>query len=423
MPRPVGYNAAMKLRNALSALNSAILRAQPVFTFAVFLSVLLGSPPLWAAWLIAVIPLALRLMTTGRLTRRTPFDIPILISIGAMGFGLWLSPDRQLGLTLLNTYLACVLLYYGIVNNSDAPAGYWVLWGVFISAVLLFLSFETFQSGIGRRVVFNEWAYKLAASTDCSSSLKIDTNTPGDACAVVIPGLVSLVLFRQRPWLRWSAGVLAAVFTFIIVLSASPGGWLAAIAGLLFVLMAFNYKVFWTFLISLGIAAASIFVWVKPEWMYQVFSFPLYKLSRRVEIWGATVTALKDHPLTGFGLGGWWSSVPAQTAAEGTPHSAYLQLYSDTGVMGLIALIAAAIITFRLIWQIWRSDRNSPGFGMALGIGAGIVAGGAHALVEVNTNVLIPIRDTTIYFAIPFLWMWAAFCVAAHHRLARDTRH
>jgi len=73
----------------------------------------------------------------------------------------------------------------------------------------------------------------------------------------------------------------------------------------------------------------------------------LQNLLGRIERWQTTVAVLKDHPLTGLGLGGWWSRLSAYDMS-GRPHNAYLQLYSDTGAIGIIALVVATIISVKL---------------------------------------------------------------------------
>lgn len=399
----------------LTRLGAALLRAQPFLTFPVFLSVLLGTPPLGISWLIAIIPWPLRFVITGRLTCRTPFDIPILISTAGMLLGFFLSPNPELALPVLHTYLAGVLFYYGIVNNSRARLGYWIFLGVLLPLILLFLSIWVFAGGIGKQVVFNSWAYELAALLPWLPDMTPHANVLGGAFAVVIPGLVAIALFRQRAWVRWSAGILAAIFGGILVLSASGGGWIAAIVGILIVLLYRSAKTFWGTFLALGTTIVATFpIWHNASWVGVVF--PWGNLLGRLEIWQATIAVLKDHPLTGLGLGGWWSKLPSYTTAGG-PHNAYLQLYSDTGALGFIALVIAAIIGIRLLWLIRRSDKGSPSYGVGVGIAAGIIAGGVHALVDVNTNVIIPIGDEYLYFAAPLLWLWAALLVVSCQRL------
>jgi O-antigen ligase len=158
--------------------------------------------------------------------------------------------------------------------------------------------------------------------------------------------------------------------------------------------------------------------------MTTVFSFR--SLLGRFEVWQAMMAALKDHPLTGLGLGGWWSEV-SEFSMSRAPHNAYLQLYADTGALGIIALVLAAVIGIRLLWRILHSDKRSPYYGVAAGIAAGMIAGGVHALVDMNLNILILAKSKSIYFAVPLLWLWAAWLVVSYHHLvgseAPESKH
>jgi hypothetical protein len=124
----------------------------------------------------------------------------------------------------------------------------------------------------------------------------------------------------------------------------------------------------------------------------------------------------KQQPLTGLGLGGWWTKVQT-TIVEGGPHNAYLQLYSDAGIMGIIALIIAIAIFFRLLWRTSHYSPDSPFFAATTGIIAGVISGGVHALFDVNTIVLIAAPNTHIFFTVPLLWIWVAFLAVAYRGL------
>ncbi len=407
-----------KSQKTLSSLARIVLLAQPFFTFPIFLSVLQAGPPLWLAWLIAVIPWALSFFVTGRLIWRTPFDIPIIISIFGMVLGFFLSPDKQQSLTVLHSYLACVLLYYGIINNSRAPLGYWVFIAAILSLVLLSLSVLVFQGGIGKYVVFNTWAYELASRLHWSVAIQTHFNVLGGALAVVLPAMVSITLFYQQVWLRVTAGILSLTFSFILALSASGGGWIATIIGVIVVLFFWSTKTFWISLLVSGTAIGATFpLWHKAEWVGVVFSTD--SLLGRIELWQATIAALKDSPLAGLGLGGWVSKVPVENFTI-SPHNAYVQLYSDTGILGFIALVIAAVVSFRLIWHVLHSYKDNPYYGIVLGITAGIIGGGIYALVDVNTNVMIPVNEGYIFFAVPLLWLWAALLVISYQHLTTN---
>jgi hypothetical protein len=119
-------------------------------------------------------------------------DVPVILGVVAVVVGAWHGPDIQPAWTGLNTFLACVLLYYGIVNNAYAPKSYWLLWCSFVSAVVLFLTISIFRGGVARYVVFNLGAYRLAANIHWPFAIRGSLNVIGDVCAVVLPGLVSV---------------------------------------------------------------------------------------------------------------------------------------------------------------------------------------------------------------------------------------
>ncbi|GAI10495.1 unnamed protein product, partial [marine sediment metagenome] len=205
----------------------------------------------------------------------------------------------------------------------------------------------------------------------------------------------------------------------ILVLSASGGGWIAATAGIFIVLLYHRVKTFWgTSLASVVAVGATLPIWYNTTWIKAVF--PIQSLLDRVERWQATIAALKDYPLAGLGLGGWWSKV-STFGMLGGPHNAYLQLYSDTGALGMIALVLAVIISVKLSRQILYADKDSPIYGITAGITAGLIAGGIHALIDDNMNALIQVGNDYLYYAIPLLWLWAALLVVSCQRLLRNT--
>jgi hypothetical protein len=221
-----------------------------------------------------------------------------------MLLGFFLSPDLQLSLPVLHTYLACVLFYYGVVNNNRARLGYWVFIAGLLCLILFFLSVWVFIGGAGKQVVFNKWAYELGSSLPCPLSITPNSNVLGGAFAVVIPGLVAITLSRQRAWIRWSTGILTAVFGGILVLSVSGGGWIAAIAGIFIVLLSRGAKTVWCTSLALGATIGATFpIWHNTDWIGVVF--PINSLLVRLELWKATIAVLRDYPLTGLGLGGW----------------------------------------------------------------------------------------------------------------------
>jgi O-antigen ligase len=397
-------------------------RLHPLLVLPVFVSVLAGRPPLWASWTAALTPFVIRLVSERRLFRRTPFDLAIALSIAGFIIGCAVAPDKQIAMTFLNTYLACIALFYAVTNNDRAPLPYWLAIAAFVLLVVVFLTLWVFQNAAVRHVAYNDLVFKLASHLNWRLPLGAHTNALGAAFAVVIPGLAGVALFPQRAWLRWCAGFLATLFAAVLVFSASPGGWAAAAVGVLVVLTARSWKALLVFLSGLVAGAVALF-YAQPAWLVKLFT-PLDSLNGRLAIWGATLSSLRNSPMLGLGLGGWTSRVPTDVASNNITHNAYLQLYCDTGAISILILLAGMIGFFQAAGRIWRSSRGSPLYGAGIGAIGGLVAFGVHGLVDVNTAAVIHTGQETLYFAVPLMWLWGAFLVVLDRNLmSANGRH
>jgi O-antigen ligase len=114
---------------------------------------------------------------------------------------------------------------------------------------------------------------------------------------------------------------------------------------------------------------------------------------RRRDIWRATWSMFKAHPIAGAGLGAFWAEVPAFHNASGasTPqqaHNDYLELLASGGILGAALMIWFAIA---LIREARQSVRLSEGFQRAVSLGAiiGLVGVGVHSIVDFGLHITI----------------------------------
>jgi O-antigen ligase len=143
--------------------------------------------------------------------------------------------------------------------------------------------------------------------------------------------------------------------------------------------------------------------------------FHYQNIISRETYWRATVTALATHPIFGLGLGAWWTTVQTDIMPGG-PHSTYLQLYSDCGVLGLIALLLMFVALIILGLKILRSRRGSLYFGLGIGLLAGIVVMAGDAFIDNTFVVLTPVGKGFICFTAPFIWVvLALFTIVANN--------
>ena len=117
----------------------------------------------------------------------------------------------------------------------------------------------------------------------------------------------------------------------------------------------------------------------------------LHEGSRRRDIWRASWLMFKAYPITGAGLGGFWTELPYYHQASGvtTPqqaHNDYLEVLASGGLLGAALLIWFVVV---LIKQARQSVRASEGFQRAAVLGAmvGLVGVGVHSLVDFGLHI------------------------------------
>jgi O-antigen ligase len=347
-----------------------------------------------------------------------------------MVIGFAVAPDRVIAQQGLHTYLACILLYYGIVNNGETKISYWLsIVGVGVVCLIsLGLTILVFSQGGGRHYFFNEWVYQLAQAIPKIDLPRIDEgqithNAPGAALAMLLPLLLSLILFQQRLCRRLARGILCCSFAALLFFVGSGGGWLSAAAGLIFVISSWK---FWTLALTLPATGAGIWAiissWDKASplsqtWLAEMFPFP--HVVGRMHFWENTLNLLTDHPFTGVGLGAWFELYPAYGGfPHVTPYNTYLQIYADTGLLGAAAIICAVIVFGYILRRILHSSAQSNWYGIAIGAMGCILAGAVNGLFELNTSVYVVEEGAVLYYiALPYLWLWASLVVVAYHRL------
>jgi O-antigen ligase len=400
-----------------------ILAAQSLFSIGIYLTFLVGAPPLWISWCIALIPWALRFWRTGRLLKRTPFDVPILIFIVGIIIGFLFSYDKSVSWPGLHTYLASILFFYGIVSNSEAKSSYWITLGGILCLLILGLTMYTFFQGDNRHYFFNEWIYNLPKIVPQIGAFIPSYNTPGGALGIASPLLLSLAIFQRSSRLRmWAIGILC-IFLILLFFNGSGGGWLSAIIGIVFVISCWKL---WT--LALTLPTIGFFSWavisssdtaspLAQTWVAKMF--PLSSITERIHIWQNSINLLSNHIVTGTGPGTWYELYLVNYQGYAfNPHNTYLQLYFDAGLLGGIAIIGAAVVFAYVCYRIFRLYPRRNLDGLSIGIIGCMLAGMVNGVYEVNTSALILNNGAFAnYLAIPYLWLLSAFLVVIYYRL------
>lgn len=116
------------------------------------------------------------------------------------------------------------------------------------------------------------------------------------------------------------------------------------------------------------------------------------KASRRLEIWGATLGLIKEHPILGSGFGAYKTAVAGYVLGPNDwhpeqAHNEYLELVAGGGVIGGIL---AVWFLFVLIREAHRQLNESDRFRQAVCLGAvlGLVGVAIHSLVDFGLHVM-----------------------------------
>jgi O-antigen ligase len=100
----------------------------------------------------------------------------------------------------------------------------------------------------------------------------------------------------------------------------------------------------------------------------------------RLSIFTDTLSMLRDHPIFGNGLGG-YHYLFRGTIPEIYPHDMWLTFWVEVGLLGMVAF---AVIFFGLLFRGWRAYTRATGFYRSLlwGVSGSLVLWGVHGLVD-----------------------------------------
>jgi O-antigen ligase len=306
---------------------------------------------------------------------RTPYDIPILLLLVAGACGVVVPPDRWHALGLYRAYFVePIAIFYVAIDLLRRP--------VEVRGVLLGLAF-----GSAIFAILNVAAFFLsfAQGTFILGSPPTALYTSGPEVAMYLePPLAiagGLVLFADQRRDRLLALAWLAFLIPALTLTFSRGAYIA-IAVLALVAIATSRA-------RVPLAAALVVV------VIILLQVPLVQqrlagqfnlgdsdttIRGRLSIFSDTISMLRDHPIFGNGLGG-YHYLFRGTILEIYPHDMWLTFWVEVGLLGMVAF---AVIFFGLMYRGWRAFSLANGFYRALlwGVSGSLVLWGIHGLVD-----------------------------------------
>ena len=307
--------------------------------------------------------------------RRTPYDIPILLLLVAGAAAVLVPPDRWHALGLYRAYFVePIALFYVSADLLRRPGQ--------VRGVLLSL-------GVGSSIfaIVNVGAFvaSLVQGTFVLGSPPTALYTSGPEVAMYLePPLAiaaGIVLFADQRKDRLLALAWLAFLIPALTLTLSRGAYFAIAILALVAIATSRARVALT---AVGLVAVIALLQVPLIQRRLAGQFdlgdPQTTIRGRLSIFTDTLAMMRDHPIFGTGLGG-YHYLFRGTIPEIYPHNMWLTFWVEVGLLGMIAF---AVIFFGLMYRGWRGFAHADGFYRALlwGVSGSLVLWLAHGLVD-----------------------------------------
>jgi len=351
-------------------------------------TVLWFALPQIGAWplVLALLPWLLRFISTRRLTRRTPFDLPLALFVLTAALAVWAAYDRETAWSKFWLIVGAVLLFYAFANARSTPA--------MVRAGLL----TAFAVGLSLFfLATNDWTL-LQSVTRLGQSLqrylpplvgpRLNPNEVGGLLAMLLPFVAwgAMKSWQRagdssipRKVARWLYALLAwgalALVLFALLMTASRGAWLACgVAGLIAGLWwaigglkrsdAGQQKRSMLGLLVAGLIAVLGLglVWIGTEQIPLARLFDLSTWLNRLEFQRNSLILAKDYPLIGAGLDGFEMlystyALLIHVGYISHSHNLFLGVAIDQGLPGLLALIWMWVLFAAVVWHSVRQPK------------------------------------------------------------------
>jgi O-antigen ligase len=313
---------------------------------------------------------------------RNPFTWPALLLLAAATLGTVFTPDHRAALGLWKAYFVEPILA-GLVIAAMArtrSAARLLLAGLGLAGVVAALLNIGLDGGAIASHTYNEVTPPVAIY-----------NTANAVPLYLEPLLafaIAVALYSEGRRERWVAASLAALFALAILLSDSRLGWATLGALVLFVAL-FHRRRWWVYgaAAAFGVLAFAGSGSVRHRILVEFDPHSdKNTVALRASLWRSTLNMLVHRPLFGGGLSGFKQSIepyrdPNYHEDLIYPHNLLLNLWTETGLLGLAAFIWIAV-------QLVRVAR--PGLGgdpwrraLSIGMLGMLVAFAVHGIGDV----------------------------------------
>jgi O-antigen ligase len=348
--------------------------------------------PEWGPWpLIAVLaPWVARWLLTGRPTRCTPLDLPLILFLATAGLGVWTAFHKETAWAKFWIIVGAMGIYYALANQPTARhlrvfALLYALFGAGIAGYFLWTN--NWIHGKAKIEALTELGKSIQAALPPLSGHQMQPNVVGGVLAMILPFQLAVLAGERgslRNPVRWLVALALGLAAFGLLMTTSRGAWLALAVGLglwavwklselpaLPLLDRFGGRAArFATLLAVVVLATGVLLLVAPGGPQRVLALVpgQNQLPDRVSLWSRALALIGDTPFSGGGLG----SFPALDSAYAYPitqwiryrvflfvtnihsHNLWLDVGVEQGVGGLVALLWLQGTFAGMVWQAWK---------------------------------------------------------------------
>jgi O-antigen ligase len=334
---------------------------------------------------------------------------------------------RVLAVAAVLAYLAVVLLSVLVAQNKQLAIKEVIKWAevALLLALALavirtvrdvhFLVWAMIGAGVAQALLgFWQWVQVTGTHTASADSLRVfgtfgQPNPYSGYLNFSLPLALVLIFLSKDVRERWLAAASAILIAGAEVLADSRGGDLGlAAAAIVLIVVGLRRErlVGLALLILIPLGAIAWFAHLIPahirnSLIAQVSIGPVtnanFSVQERLAHWVAGLRMFRAHPLLGVGAGNYGAAYPQYQLPDwmealGQAHNYYINAAAETGILGLLAILALVGIALFVGWRATRMQANQwkagaqygarLGWALALGLLAVLVAQSVHNLTD-----------------------------------------
>jgi O-antigen ligase len=271
----------------------------------------------------------------------TPLDLPIALLLLAGAISVMVASDHRTALGLYRAYfIEAVAVFYvavDVVRRAEDVQRLVLAFAVG-SSLLAALNLVVFAGALLSNNV------QIGAAPN---ALYGDANYVAMYLDPPFAMAAGLALFAHTPRWRWIGVAWFGVVGAALMVTFSKGSYLAVGALALVAVLTVRR---WGAVLLVGAVAAAVLVAQIPLVAQRLGTIP-FSIGGRLEIYRATFQMIRNSPIFGVGLGAYSFQFRGQVP-EVYPHDIWLTFWVEIGLLGLIAF---AVILFGLLWLGWRA--------------------------------------------------------------------